>query len=274
MRNDLHANLAKTRFDSVAAGERMHPRGFTLVELLVVILIIAILIALLLPALGAAERQARLTLCLSNFRQIGLGLTMYANENQQFLPPVGPSQTEDLNAYNSGQGWMYFLRPYLAPAPHGSPWNLFNNPVFICPEAPYTYNLPYSSLDRTCSVSAAMLPYVGAGQDPWWPGWNGGYDPDFSVRMTSFTRPGNTILVIDGHQAGTGAPYSYGYVLPGYHITTASAGGDCQNFLDFRHPGNTLTGLYADGHVVPLKFSDINPNNQVWPYPGDWTGQW
>ena len=60
--------------------------GFTLIELLVVIAIIAILAALLLPALGRARERAYITQCLSNLRQIGLGIKMYAQENNETLP--------------------------------------------------------------------------------------------------------------------------------------------------------------------------------------------
>jgi prepilin-type N-terminal cleavage/methylation domain-containing protein/prepilin-type processing-associated H-X9-DG protein len=60
--------------------------GFTLIELLVVIAIIAILAALLLPALAKAKRQALKTYCLNNEHQQCLALTMYGNENREFLP--------------------------------------------------------------------------------------------------------------------------------------------------------------------------------------------
>ena len=63
-------------------------RGFTLVELLVVIGIIALLIAILLPALNAAREQANVTACLSNLRQIGLGIDLYAVNNKSTMPVI------------------------------------------------------------------------------------------------------------------------------------------------------------------------------------------
>lgn len=61
-------------------------RAFTLIELLVIAAIIALLIAILLPSLARAREAARRTVCLSNLRQIGAGMTMYTPENRGWLP--------------------------------------------------------------------------------------------------------------------------------------------------------------------------------------------
>ena len=62
--------------------------GFTLVELLVVIAIIGILASLLLPTLARSKEKARLTKCLSNFRQIGVGLMLYCHDHNDRLPSI------------------------------------------------------------------------------------------------------------------------------------------------------------------------------------------
>ncbi len=67
--------------DADARYRRARQVGFTLVELLVVIGIVGMLIALLMPALGKARQAAKGAMCLSNLRQSGVGLMMYAVDN-------------------------------------------------------------------------------------------------------------------------------------------------------------------------------------------------
>ena len=101
--------------------------GFTLIELLVVIAIIAILAAILFPVFAQAREKARQASCLSNCKQIGLAVNIYAQDYDETLPNAGPvwPQNAKIPIFNAGYGWgmwVVLLDPYIK-----------NRGVWACP---------------------------------------------------------------------------------------------------------------------------------------------
>ena len=82
---------------------------FTLIELLVVVAIIAILASMLLPVLGRARQQAKITTCLSQLKQVGIGMHSYADDSDDYLPMRTGSMTSAFGstdwALNNVETW-------------------------------------------------------------------------------------------------------------------------------------------------------------------------
>jgi prepilin-type N-terminal cleavage/methylation domain-containing protein/prepilin-type processing-associated H-X9-DG protein len=95
--------------------------GFTLIEILIVIAIITLLALLLFPAFAHAREGARRTSCLSNLRQIGMGVMQYAQDYDGRLPP-----NDNVTGANWGTDavtcWIDELQPYIK-----------TYKVFVCP---------------------------------------------------------------------------------------------------------------------------------------------
>src|SRR5438105_483495 len=101
MRRKEH-EMMKDRSNSRIGAAR---NAFTLIELLVVIAIIAVLAAILFPVFARAREMARKATCLSNLRQIGLAVQMYAQDYGELLPSSGSG--------NDGGDLTDLLLPYI-----------------------------------------------------------------------------------------------------------------------------------------------------------------
>ena len=103
-------------------------RAFTLIELLVVIAIIALLLAILMPGLNLAKQKAKKLVCLSNHKQIGIGLTSYTVDNDQKFP-LFPGE--------GGNGVPYFYLKKQNNLADDILNYVGDNPeIFVCPLSP------------------------------------------------------------------------------------------------------------------------------------------
>lgn len=115
---------------SSTPANRLSPRAFTLIELLVVIAIIALLAAILFPVFGRARENARRTSCLSNTRQIGIGLMQYLQDYDNRMTLSWYGAWGDGSSGASNYKWMDAIFPYVK-----------SEQVFTCPSD--SINLKY-----------------------------------------------------------------------------------------------------------------------------------
>lgn len=117
----------------------MQRRGFTLIELLVVIAIIAILAAILFPVFARAREKARQTSCLSNVKQMTLGVLMYVQDYDESWPyhhnPTAPTAVTypGGGVTTAGVMWYAAIYPYVN-----------NMQLFSCPSSSYKWNGNYT----------------------------------------------------------------------------------------------------------------------------------
>lgn len=222
--------------------------GFTLIELLVVIAIIAILAAILFPAFARARENARRASCMSNIKQLGLGVLMYIQDYDErypqnlYDPLVMAAAGTPGAAFNSLAGeqhyhtWMDNIFPYVKSVQ-----------LFYCPSARYsTAAQAYPSYGYNEAVGGRNYPrYTGSGSF-----WT-------SVSASAIQRPSEVIMLMDYNY--TYAPYADPASFRSY-ATNAPV-----KTIAAPHLEGTNVG-YVDGHVKwvnETKWAGIGPDGSA-----------
>jgi prepilin-type N-terminal cleavage/methylation domain-containing protein/prepilin-type processing-associated H-X9-DG protein len=174
--------------------------GFTLIELLVVIAIIAILAAILFPVFARARENARKSSCMSNVKQLAIGVTMYLQDYDEtfFMRRQEPGGTPTICWYPLSSQPTYLLEPYVK-----------NTKIFQCPSLPgyavgYGYNLclgPAVTLSRVEQVADLVV----LGDDQFGAGWYYPPSQGTSGFGANFCKTPGTVTT--GVQWGVNAPY-------------------------------------------------------------------
>jgi prepilin-type N-terminal cleavage/methylation domain-containing protein/prepilin-type processing-associated H-X9-DG protein len=200
-------------------------QGFTLVELLVVMAIIAILAAILFPVFAQAREAARKTMCLSNMRQIGMGMQMYVQDYDEMYPfaqglrpdPTRPSG-QVLVDWRWNLGEEKRVNSGVRPSPCGGHAPGYGG-IWSCPS---NGNAIFE--DSSYSVAVAICPDG--------PEIGSYYSSNSSTAMSAVPEPSSQVLLIEhgfrnnGSSAGwcdSKSPFwTYGIFPPDEYYWTSS----------------------------------------------------
>jgi prepilin-type N-terminal cleavage/methylation domain-containing protein/prepilin-type processing-associated H-X9-DG protein len=219
-------------------------RAFTLIELLVVIAVIAILAALLLPTLSKAKQKAWTTSCISNLRQVGLGMKMFADDNAELFPVSGGDiPWGSIDAGTGKPGWMEQIYPDVGntnafncpgnvqlPEQFRGPFNYFNG----C-NAAYVESGTFGAVKGsrllfpsafvlggdTCGVEGGALHFnsLDADKDDYSQNCVGGAAGEAITEYWQIHTKGQNVMFADGH-AKWFKGFSPGEMTFGYNVMT------------------------------------------------------
>ncbi len=109
--------------------------GFTLIELLVVIAIIAVLAAILFPVFAKAREKGRQTACLSNIKQLGLGMLQYTQDFDETYPQsVSERESAGVGVNDPTTAAQWSIRGHLGSYIPGGLSTSQNSNIFHCPD--------------------------------------------------------------------------------------------------------------------------------------------
>jgi prepilin-type N-terminal cleavage/methylation domain-containing protein/prepilin-type processing-associated H-X9-DG protein len=238
----------------------LKPSGFTLIELLVVIAIIALLAAIIFPVFAKARSRARQASCLSNIKQLGLAVLMYADDYDETFPPFG----YQVNVPGEGIIWQYWFG-----REHGS-WPNYTYNLKEGILQPYTVN---TKVDR-CPDFMPTHPIYGDGLGY---GYNrevagdafGSFPPCTLVQMDN---PSDTILFADSglHYDPAGWPprinlretWESTMIVPPSTVKAWYGSIDFR-FHDPRHQGQCNV-VFADGHAKLTPCGVLDDSDYLW----------
>ncbi len=227
----------------------MQAKAFTLIELLVVIAIISILAAILFPVFSQAKEAAKKTQCLSNGRQIGIGLLLYMNDYDGRYPQEHPPTSDPVVDDSTGQlESIDYGSPFDKILPYVASRDSSKTALYLCPTDPDPHGLHLLDPSGNCTGSNPIAPPPGPLSSFL---LNAYYL--FGASESDITEPARSIYISE--RKDSFCDVHYHPWLGEVELSTGPK--DTVNPLAIawqRHTGGS-NGIYADGHARWSPFS-------------------